>query len=167
MAPGSSSTPSVETEALINEELSPSANNGTSNSIGLCSFCKQFSLHDLSRQPDCTYSRKLFVVEKGARDHCAFCIFLLSQLQQDLLQFTVHPSESWLRIRVPTAEGQPVGISGNRGLQLHEFEVYLANGMYETKLEQRSSGIFLGLAAESSKYIYPSRNMHELNCTFR
>lgn len=118
----------------------------------LCSTCRQFSLHDFPRQPDYTCSWKLSTLEEGEREQCAFCSFLITQLQGSLLEFAIHPSKTWVRMKVPVKSGQSLLYDRKRGLQLHEVELFLADTALETKVEHRSEGIFLGLAASPSEF---------------
>src|ERR1700743_1929455 len=119
--------------------------------MGLCSTCRQFSLHDFPQQPDYTCSWKLSTLEKGEREQCAFCSFLIAQLQGSLLEFAIHPSKTWVRMRVPIQPGQSFLYDRKRGLQLNEVELFLADTALETKVEHRCESIFLGLAASPSK----------------
>ncbi len=53
-----------------------------------------------------------------------------------------------MRMVIPTR--CEVNVGKEPGLRLYEAEVYLADCALETKTEQRSQGIFLGLAASPS-----------------
>jgi hypothetical protein len=113
-----------------------------------CLSCQKLSLHAFSRAPDGACSYKLSAIEQAAREGCAFCNFLSQQIQSSVIAFPVHPSKCWVRMVIPTR--RELNIGQEPGLRLYEAEVYLADSALETKTEQRSQGIFLGLAASPS-----------------
>jgi hypothetical protein len=122
----------------------------------LCSVCNRFSLHDFLRLPDATFALRLRDLEAGTRGSCSFCSFLHGQLQEDLLSFEVNPGKTWVRLRnhpqvIRTAEND--GRYMDNTLQLHELELYAADTQFETKTENRTDGIFLGLAANAGEHL--------------
>ena len=113
--------------------------------MSLCSRCQSFSLRDLVRAPDSTYSQHIQDVEKGARSGCTFCNFLTQQVQPLALTFEVHPDQCWLRLQ---ARSPPDGqIKDTHGLQLDGITVCLADSYMVTKAERASREVWLGLAA--------------------
>ena len=122
----------------------------------LCSICRSFSLHDFLRLPDATLVLQLQDLEAGTRGSCSFCSFLHGQLQEDLLSFDAHPSKTWVRLRDSFQLTRAVDNDGrhpNDRLQLHELELYIADAQFETKIENRTEGIFLGLAANDGEHL--------------
>ena len=116
----------------------------------LCSVCSRFSLVDFLYLPDATLALRLRDVEAGIRGSCLFCSFLHEQLQKDLLSFEVHPSKIWVRLR---NHPQVTRRDRDYGLQLQELELYAADAQFETQAENRTEGIFLGLAANAGEYL--------------
>jgi hypothetical protein len=114
----------------------------------LCLSCQKFSLHRLLRAPDQACSYRLSAVEQAAREGCALCNFLSQQIQPSVVTFQVHPSKCWVRMVIPTRREFDAGQEPSLGL--YEVEVYLVDYPLETKAEQRSQSIFLGLAASPS-----------------
>lgn len=116
--------------------------------MDFCLSCQKFSLHRFSRAPDQACPFKLSAIEQGAREGCALCSFFSQQIQPILISFEVHPSKCWMRLVIPRRSD--IDTDRTSGLGLSEIEVYLVNHPLETKTEQRSQSIFLGLAATPS-----------------
>jgi hypothetical protein len=120
----------------------------------LCTVCSKFSLDDFLRLPDNTLALRLRDIKAGTRESCLLCCFLYEQLQEDLLSFQVNPGETWVRLRnhpQGTRKADSDGRKVDDKLQLVELELYAADTRFETKTENRTGGIFLGLAANAGK----------------
>lgn len=112
-------------------------------------------LHDFSRLPDKTYVLRLKTLEAGVRASCSLCTFLQAQLQPAILDFQSHPDDIYVRLQYHPHEsrGRDGRASIEAGLALSELELYLADQQFQTKIERRSEGCFLGLATNTGEAI--------------